>query len=126
VLSVTHFVAPEPGFEARVRAVLGLLSERPGYLRGTLARSADDPSAWVLVSEWRDVGSYRRALGSYDIKLAATPVLASAQDLPSSFEPLVEVAPGGAVTTHTSDRSPQSVPSHPTSESSTDDLVERA
>jgi hypothetical protein len=50
------------------------------------------------------VGSYRRALGGYEVKLHATPLLADAVDLPSSFEPLIDIAPGGAAVFRTSDR----------------------
>jgi hypothetical protein len=41
------------------------------------------------------------------VKLHATPLLASAQDVPGGFEPLLEVAPGGASITRASDREPQ-------------------
>ena len=61
------------------------------------ARSTDDPDAWVLLTEWANVGSYRRALGNYEVKLHATPLLAAALDLPGGFETLLDVAPGGAV-----------------------------
>jgi hypothetical protein len=68
-----------------------------------LARSTDDLDAWVLLTEWENVGSYRRALGSYDVKLHATPLLGEAVDIASGFETLVEIAPGGAATVSRSD-----------------------
>jgi hypothetical protein len=58
----------------------------------------------LLITEWENVGSYRRALGNYDVKLNATPLLADARDLPSGFESLLDVAPGGTVAAHASDR----------------------
>ena len=57
-----------------------------------------------MVSEWADVGSYRRALGNYDVKIHAMPLLAEALDLPNAFESLVDVGPGGATTARASDR----------------------
>ncbi len=48
----------------------------------------------MLVTEWANVGSYRRALGDYEVKLYATPLLAQAIDVPSAFEPLLTAAPG--------------------------------
>ena len=60
-------------------------------MRGTLGRSTDDADDWVLVTEWENVGSYRRALGNYEVKLHATPLLGEALDLPE----LVRVAARG-------------------------------
>jgi quinol monooxygenase YgiN len=104
VISVTHFSGDGDEFVEQARLALAALAVRPGYLRGTLGRSTDDPHEWVLVTEWENVGSYRRALGSYEVKLQATPLLAEALDLPTSFEPLLEAAPGGAEITRGSDR----------------------
>ena len=88
------------------RAALAALAARPGYLRGSVGRAADDPTEWLLVSEWENVGSYRRALGAYQVKLTWTPLMANARDVPSAFESLVEVAPDGSVTTYESFREP--------------------
>jgi heme oxygenase (mycobilin-producing) len=104
VISVTHFAPSDAGFADRAQAALAVLAARPGYLRGTLGRSTDAEDRWVLITEWENVGSYRRALGGYDVKLRATPLLADAADLPSSFEPLLDVAPGGAIILRDSDR----------------------
>jgi hypothetical protein len=83
-----------------------VLGARPGFVRGSISRSVDDEADWVLVTEWRDVGSYRRALGSYEVKLRATPLLAEAEQLPSTFETLAELGGGGALILHSSDREP--------------------
>ncbi len=69
-----------------------------------MGRSTDDDSAWLLLTEWENVGSYRRALGNYDVKLRATPLLGDALDLPSSFESLAELSAGGDLVVHPSDR----------------------
>lgn len=103
MISVTHFRSDDASFAQRAQDALTALAARPGFVRGSLGRSTDDPAAWVLTSEWENVGSYRRALGNYEVKLRATPLLAEAIDLDSSFEPLVEIDAGG-VTTHASDR----------------------
>ena len=78
MIAVTHFRSDDDDFEARARTALGALAARPGYERGTLGRSTDDPSAWMLLTEWENIGSYRRALGAYEVKLHATPLLADA------------------------------------------------
>jgi hypothetical protein len=106
MIAVTHFT-DDADFAERAQAALAALAACPGYLRGTLGRSTDDPTAWILLTEWANVGSYRRALGNYDVKLHATPLLASAHDVPGAFEALLDVAPGGATITRASDREPQ-------------------
>lgn len=104
MIALTHFRDASPDFAGRAQAALAALAARPGYRRGSLGRSTDDPDAWVLLTEWENVGSYRRALGNYEVKLHATPLLATALDLPGGFETLLDVAPGGEAETHASDR----------------------
>ena len=106
MIALTHFRDDSPEFAERAHAALAALAARPGYLRGTLGRSTDEPDAWVLLTEWENVGSYRRALGNYEVKLHATPLLAAAQDVPSAFEALLDVAPGGLAVSRSSDREP--------------------
>jgi hypothetical protein len=106
MISVTHFRTEDGFFPTRAQEALTALGARPGFLRGSLCRGVDDEADWLLVTEWRDVGSYRRALGNYTVKLHATPLLAEALDLPGGFETLAELAAGGRLTVHASDREP--------------------
>lgn len=76
-------------FLPRARAALAAFAACPGYLRGRLGRAADDPTAWVLTTEWDGVGAYRRSLSAYDVKVDAAPLLALGRDEPSAFEVLV-------------------------------------
>ena len=103
LISVTHFRSSDSTFAERAQGALAALAARPGYLRGTLGRSTDDAAAWLLVTEWENVGSYRRALGDYDVKLRATPLLGEALDVPSGFEPLTDISADGERTEHASD-----------------------
>jgi hypothetical protein len=103
MISVTHFRSSDPAFAQRAQDALTALAARPGYLRGTLGRSTDDDGAWLLVTEWENVGSYRRALGNYEVKLRATPLLGEALDVASSFESLTDISAGGERTVHESD-----------------------
>ena len=75
-------------FLPRAQAALAAFAARPGYLRGRVGRAADDPSQWVLTTEWAGVGAYRRSLGAYDVKVDAAPLLALGRDEPSAFEVL--------------------------------------
>ena len=51
-----------------------------------VARALDDPSMWVLVSEWVNVGSYRRALSSYDVKMASGILMGAVIPEPTAYE----------------------------------------
>lgn len=50
------------------------------------------------------MGTYRRALGAFDVKIYATPLLAESLDEPSAFEALATAEPGGQVEVAVSDR----------------------
>ncbi|SOD74699.1 antibiotic biosynthesis monooxygenase [Jatrophihabitans sp. GAS493] len=105
MISVTHFDAGDDlSFAERAQAALAALAARPGYLGGSLGRSTDDDGQWIIVTEWADVGSYRRALGGFEVKMLATPLLAQAIDQPSSFEQLVLIDADQQVTLRRSDR----------------------
>ena len=89
MLAITRFRLTDPGDDAflgEARAALEILSERPGFVRGHLGRCADDASLWVLSTQWRGVGAYRRALSSYDVKTRAIALLQRAEQEPSAFE----------------------------------------
>ncbi|MEP6851436.1 MAG: antibiotic biosynthesis monooxygenase [bacterium] len=104
MIVVNRFAVDDPAFADELATALEVLAARPGYLRGSAGRSTDDTADWVLVTEWAGVGDYRRALGNYQVKLQATPVLGRALDQPAAFEQLVFVAPDGTVTRDASDR----------------------
>ena len=106
MLAVTRYrVADEEAsvFLEEARVALTALRERPGFVRGHLGRSTDDPTLWVLSTEWEGVGAYRRALSSYDVKLHAVPVLQRAVDEPGAFE-VLEAAAGDGSSSRQSDR----------------------
>ncbi len=95
VLVVTRCAVPaaeQDTFRADAVAVLRALAERDGWVRGQLARAADDADVWLLVTEWTGVGAYRRALGGYDVKVALAPLLARTGSEASAFEILYDTA----------------------------------
>ncbi|MFI6762641.1 antibiotic biosynthesis monooxygenase family protein [Micromonospora sp. NPDC050417] len=107
MLVTNRFVVDEDGaasFTERAHAALAALAARPGYQRGQLLRALDDPRHWALVTEWESVGTYRRALGAFDVKVYATPLLAESLDEPSAYEALATADPGGTVEVTASDR----------------------
>ncbi len=91
MLVVTRFDVPEAesaSFLPRAQTALAAFAARPGYVRGRIGRAADDPTAWVLTTEWVGVGAYRRSLSAYDVKVDAAPLLSLGRDEPSAFEVL--------------------------------------
>ncbi|KUL42448.1 antibiotic biosynthesis monooxygenase family protein [Actinoplanes awajinensis] len=99
VLPDTH-----DGFLDRAHAALAALAACHGYLSGRLTRALEDTETWILVTEWESVGAYRRALGNFDVKVHATPLLALSIDEPSAFETLASAGPGEPVEVAASDR----------------------
>jgi quinol monooxygenase YgiN len=92
VLVVSRFRVPVPdgeSFRGELAMAHAALAERPGYVDGQVGRNLDEPTLWVLTTRWENVGAYRRALSSYDVKLQAVPLLSRAIDEPSAYE-LVE------------------------------------
>lgn len=75
--------------EAELATCLAGLQDCPGFRSGAVGRALDDPGLWVLETSWESVGSYRRALSSYEIKMTVVPLLARAVDEPSAFEVIV-------------------------------------
>jgi hypothetical protein len=100
VISVTRHRVPHEradGFRAQAEAALDLLRGRPGFVGGVVGRSVDDGELWTLITTWDDIGSYRRALSAFDVKMQAVPLLATAIDEPTAFERLVRADPSGLV-----------------------------
>jgi quinol monooxygenase YgiN len=79
-------------FQAEVAAAIDALAKRPGHIRSRLARALDYPSRWVLVSEWENVGSYRRALSSYDVKMASGVLMGAVIDEPTAYQAVLDVS----------------------------------
>lgn len=98
MLVVTRYRVPREEastFRDLAHEALAALSARPGWESGDVGRATDDPTLWVLTSRWQDVGSYRRALSSYEVKLHAVPLLSRAIDEPTAFE-ILAAADSGA------------------------------
>ncbi|HEX3813350.1 MAG TPA: antibiotic biosynthesis monooxygenase [Mycobacteriales bacterium] len=85
----------EESFLASARAVLAVLRDRPGYRRGWLGRAADEPTEWVLGTEWEGAGSYRRALSSVEVRADAGRFLSTARNEATAFEVVVADEQGG-------------------------------
>jgi quinol monooxygenase YgiN len=89
MLAVTRYRVQEAEsaeFLQQARGALRALAARPGWRGGQVGRAVDDPTLWILTSEWADIGSYRRALSADEVKVSAVPLLSRAIDEPTAFE----------------------------------------
>jgi len=89
MIAIARFEQPlsqATDFRAELEAVKAVLAEAPGFITGNVGQNLDQPTLWVLTTEWQNVGSYRRALSSTRAKLEAIPVLARAIDEPGAYE----------------------------------------
>jgi quinol monooxygenase YgiN len=89
MIVVNRFRVPETeaeAFRTDLAAALEPLARQRGHVGGRIGHNVDDPELWVLVTEWDSVGSYRRALSSYDVKVGAVPTLSRAVDEPGASE----------------------------------------
>jgi hypothetical protein len=82
--------AAEGELRAGLLQALGILAAKPGWVGGDVGRNVDDPTLWVLTTRWENVGSYRRALGSYEGKMHVQPLMVHALDEPSAYEVVEE------------------------------------
>jgi hypothetical protein len=73
-------------FLVEARSAIEALSARPGFIRGTVGQAIDEAGQMTVLLEFSDVGTYRRALSNYDVKINAVPLLSRAIDEPSAFE----------------------------------------
>ena len=94
MLVVNRFRVPVDegeAFRVDLETAREALAACAGYAGGEIGRNVDEPELWVLTTRWENVGSYRRALSSYDVKLRAVATLGRAVEEPSAYE---RVEPG--------------------------------
>lgn len=75
----------QPQFLVDLERALEALAACDGYISGRCGRNTDDPGLLAMITEWRNIGSYRRALSNYQVKMVAVPILARAIDEPGGF-----------------------------------------
>lgn len=88
MIAIARFQIPSSQgeiFRHSAERALKALSKCEGYLFGDFGQNTDDPQLWALVSGWKNVGSYRRALSNYAVKVDSIPLLAQAIDEPGAF-----------------------------------------
>ena len=91
MLAVSRFRYPDGDVDrplAELGSCVAAFAGLPGFVSGTVGRALDDPTLWLLATTWENVGSYRRALSSYEVKAQVMSLLASAVDEPAAYEVL--------------------------------------
>lgn len=73
-------------FGDRLRPAVDVLAAKPGFEGADVVQNLDEPDLWALVMRWKDVGSYRRALGGYESKVVVVPLLSEAIDEASAYD----------------------------------------
>lgn len=91
-----RFRDDDPSLLAPLHDALAAFGAFAGFERGYVARSIDEVTLLTLTMIWRDVGSYRRALSNFDIKVTVVPLLSRAIDEPSAFEVVTSQDDSGA------------------------------
>jgi hypothetical protein len=89
MIAIARFSVPAAEsyeFRLRIECALSVFSEREGFESGEFGQNLDDPLLWTLVTHWKNVGSYRRALSSTQVKMEVVPLLATAIDEPGAYE----------------------------------------
>ena len=76
-------------WNSKAKAALEILQTQPGFISANILHSADESHIYIVQTDWVDVGSYRRALGSMEAKLGVWPFLADMKDEPTAFEKLL-------------------------------------
>ncbi|MEV0236636.1 antibiotic biosynthesis monooxygenase family protein [Nonomuraea sp. NPDC050786] len=87
MLAVIRYTVPESqsqDFVKQGQTILDTLGAQPGYRRGRLARSIDEPNLWALVTEWEGAGFYRRALSA--ARMAMYPLMILMVNEPGAYE----------------------------------------
>ncbi|GAB2661740.1 antibiotic biosynthesis monooxygenase family protein [Kribbella swartbergensis] len=80
-------------FAVRLQAAVDVLRKQKGFVAARVGRNVDDPELIALSMEWLNVGSYRRALSPYEVKLTAVPLLSLAIDEPTAYDDLPGLLP---------------------------------
>ena len=73
-------------FATQLSAALESFAKCKGFVDGEYGQNLDDLTLWSLVTRWENVGSYRRALSTNDVKMNVIPTLAQAVDEPGAYE----------------------------------------
>ena len=64
-------------FEQGYERLVELCAQSPGFLSSELGQSTDSLEDFTLIHRWADVGTYRKFLSRYDVKIEVIPFLST-------------------------------------------------
>ncbi len=86
----TFDVTDSESWLMQAKQAMGVLQARSGFVSSSVFHNADSPQRYLIKTDWLDVGSYRRALGTMEAKVGVWPFLADMRDEPTAFELLMD------------------------------------
>ena len=89
----TFDVANSTAWKLEAKDAIKVLQARSGFIAANVFHNADSSERYLIKTDWTDVGSYRRALGSMEAKVGVWPFLANMRDEPTAFEMLIDFTP---------------------------------
>ena len=89
----TFDVSDSASWKLEAKQAMNVLQARSGFVSGSILHNADSSERYLIKTDWLDVGSYRRALGSMEAKIGVWPFLANMRDEPTAFELLMDFTP---------------------------------
>lgn len=93
----TFDVTDSIAWKLEAKEAMKVLQARSGFVAGSIFHNADSPERYLVKTDWQDVGSYRRALGSMEAKVGVWPFLANMRDEPTAFEMLMDFSPDSVI-----------------------------
>lgn len=93
----TFDVSDSDSWKLEAITAMKILQARPGFVASSVFHNADSPQRYLIKTDWLDVGSYRRALGSMESKVGVWPFLANMRDEPTAFELLMDFSPDSLI-----------------------------
>jgi len=64
-------------FEQGYERLVELCAQSPGFLSSELGQSTDSLEDFTLIHRWADVGTYRKFLSRYEVKIEVIPFLST-------------------------------------------------
>lgn len=75
-----------PKWLADAKESLLPLAAQPGCISAEIGLATDEPDLVAVVTRWDGVGTYRRALSNFEVKMHSIPFLSTAIDESTAYE----------------------------------------
>lgn len=75
-----------PEWLASAKVALAPLAAQLGCISAEIGLATDEPDLVAVVTRWDSVGSYRRALSNFEVKMHSIPFLSTAIDESTAYE----------------------------------------